>query len=289
VDVIATKVEWRRLLDDRRERGERVGFVPTMGALHAGHGALVEASMNDCDVTGVSIFVNPLQFGSKSDLEGYPRTLDDDASFLEAVGCDAVFAPSVEEMYPTFPEPPATTLHVGGAALGLEGADRPGHFDGMATVVALLFEITGPCRAYFGEKDFQQLAVVRQMVRDLSMPIDVVGCPTVREPDGLAMSSRNRRLHPKAREQARVVSQALAAGDAAVTQGAEVAAIEEAMLNCLSAVQEVAPFYATIVDVESLQRPSRLDDDGEYRLVIAVELDGVRLIDNCATRRGPSR
>jgi len=257
-----------------------------MGALHAGHSALVDASVTDCDVTGVSIFVNPLQFGSSSDLESYPRTLNDDIAVLEAAGCDAVFVPVVEEMYPTFPEPPATTLHVGGAALGFEGADRPGHFDGMATVVAILFEITGPCRAYFGEKDFQQLAVVRQMVRDLSMPIDVVGCPTVREPDGLAMSSRNRRLSPMARERAHVLFDALEAGDQAVQRGDDVATVEEAMRNCLSTVDEVTPFYAAIVDASTLQRPERLSDGVEYRLLIAGELDGVRLIDNRGTRRG---
>lgn len=266
-----------------------MGFVPTMGALHAGHAALVEASVKDCDVTGVSIFVNPLQFGSSSDLETYPRTFDHDVAVLKAAGCDAVFFPSVEEMYPTFPEPPATTVHVGGAALGFEGADRPGHFDGMATVVAILFEVTGPCRAYFGEKDFQQLAVVRQMVRELSMPIEVVGCPTVRESDGLAMSSRNRRLSMTARERARVLYEALEAGDQAVKRGGDVADVERAMQNCLSKVAEVTPYYATVVHAATLHRPERLDDDVEYRLLIACDLEGVRLIDNCATRRGTSR
>ncbi|HEV7761798.1 MAG TPA: pantoate--beta-alanine ligase, partial [Acidimicrobiales bacterium] len=178
----------RTVLDAERAAGRRVGFVPTMGYLHEGHASLMARARADDDVVVASIFVNPLQFGPSEDLAAYPRDLDRDLALAARYGVDVVFVPAVEEMYP---EPVVTTVSVAGLSQAWEGASRPTHFSGVATVVAKLFSIVGSCRAYFGEKDFQQLAVIRRMVRDLSMPVDVVGCPTVRELDGLAMSSRN--------------------------------------------------------------------------------------------------
>ena len=174
--------------------GRSVGVVLTMGALHDGHASLIARAAAECDVVAVSVFVNPTQFAEPGDLTNYPRTLEADLEVAGRAGADLVFAPSVAEMYPDWPTPPATTVTVRGLGDRWEGLSRPGHFDGVATVVAKLLSMAGRCRTYFGEKDFQQLAIVRRVVRDLSLPVEVVGCPTVREPDGLAMSSRNVRL-----------------------------------------------------------------------------------------------
>ena len=187
--VIETVPAARAFCEAARAGGSTVGLVPTMGALHAGHLGLLRRSVAETDVTVVSIFVNPLQFGAGEDLEAYPRGLEDDAALCAAEGAAAVFAPTTAEMYP---EPPVVSLDFGGLSAVLEGALRPGHLGGVAVVVAKLFAVAGACRAYFGEKDWQQLAVVRRLAADLSLPVDVVGCPTVREPDGLALSSPQR-------------------------------------------------------------------------------------------------
>ena len=194
VEVVESVAACRDLLDRARAAGRVVGLVPTMGALHHGHTSLLDRARAECDVVAVSIFVNPLQFGDAEDIARYPRTLERDLRVCAASGADVVFVPSVDEMYPSWPDAPSTTVTVRGVSEAWEGASRPGHFDGVATVVAKLFAMAGPCRAYFGLKDFQQLAVVRRMARELSLPVEVVGCPIVREPDGLALSSRNVRL-----------------------------------------------------------------------------------------------
>ena len=212
MDVIESAGGCRDALDRARAAGRTVGLVPTMGALHDGHVSLMARARAECDVVAVSIFVNPLQFGDPEDMAHYPRTLERDLLVCAEAGADVVFVPAVTEMYPSWPAPPATTVSVRGVSDRWEGASRPGHFDGVATVVAKLFAIAGPCRAYFGLKDFQQLAVVRRMVADLCLPVEVVGCPIVREPDGLALSSRNVRLSAAEREAATVLSRALAAG-----------------------------------------------------------------------------
>ncbi|NIR36000.1 MAG: pantoate--beta-alanine ligase, partial [Actinobacteria bacterium] len=209
METVTTIDEIRAALERDRAAGRSVGFVPTMGYLHAGHLSLVEASVAGNDVTVVSIFVNPLQFAEGEDLDAYPRDLAADSAECRAAGVDYVFAPSVEEMYPT---PVDTTVTVASVAAPLEGAHRPTHFAGVATVVAKLFSIVGPCRAYFGAKDWQQVAVVTTMAADLSMPVEVVACPIVREPDGLAMSSRNVYLTPEERAQAPVLRRALDTG-----------------------------------------------------------------------------
>ena len=244
----------RKELDAARAAGRTVGLVPTMGALHEGHASLIRRSAAECDVTAVTVFVNPLQFGPSEDFASYPRDLSRDVDVAAAAGAGLLFAPPVDDMYG---EPPTVTVTVAGEDV-LEGASRPGHFDGVATVVAKLFNLAGPCRAYFGEKDWQQLRVVRRLVADLSFPVDVVACPTVREADGLALSSRNARLSVAERRAATVLHRALTtaagAGDPRRAMAEVVATEPLAILD-----------YAEVV--------------GD-RLLIAARIGGVRLIDN---------
>jgi pantoate--beta-alanine ligase len=283
VRVVETVAECRELLERARATGRTVGLVPTMGALHAGHISLVTQARADCEVVAVSIFVNPLQFGDPDDIAHYPRTLDDDLRACAQAGVDVVFAPSVREMYPHWPVPVASTVSVVGVSEGWEGASRPGHFDGVATVVAKLFAIAGPCRAYFGEKDFQQLAVVRQMATDLSLPVHVVGCPIVREADGLALSSRNVRLSPEERRAAVVLSRALAAGRGLLEQGTRYSsAVAAAMREVVESQPLVQLDYAVAVGRHDLVAREVIADPASVRLLIAAEVGPVRLIDNCA-------
>lgn len=193
-------------LAQERQDNKKVGFVPTMGALHAGHLSLVKRCVEENDICVVSVFVNPTQFNDKHDLETYPRTLDNDCALLEPAGCDYVFAPSVEEMYP---EPDTRTFDFGTVMQVMEGARRPGHFNGVAQVVSKLFYIVEPDNAYFGEKDFQQIAVIRAMVKQLNIPVEIHDCPILREADGLAMSSRNTRLTPEQRQKAPLIARTL--------------------------------------------------------------------------------
>ncbi len=277
-----TAAECRRLLDHARATGRTVGLVPTMGALHAGHLSLMERARSQCDVVVVSIFVNPLQFGDPEDIAHYPRTIESDLDACAKAGVDVVFAPKVTEMYPTWPAPVPTTVSVSGVSQGWEGASRPGHFDGVATVVTKLFSIAGPARAYFGEKDYQQLAVVRRLVTDLSLPIDVVGCTTVREPDGLALSSRNVRLSVDEREAAVVLSRALSAGQATLARGVESgAAVQKVMSDVVAGQPLVQLDYAAVVGPDDLIECEHIDQPGAVRLLIAADVGPVRLIDNC--------
>jgi pantoate--beta-alanine ligase len=283
VRVVETVAECRELLQQARATGRTVGLVPTMGALHAGHISLMTRARAECEVVAVSIFVNPLQFGDPEDIAHYPRTLDRDVEACAEAGVDLVFAPSVLEMYPHWPAPVATTVSVVGVSEEWEGASRPGHFDGVATVVAKLFSIAGPCRAYFGEKDFQQLAVVRQMVADLSLPVEVVGCPIVRERDGLALSSRNVRLSPEERRAAVVLSRALATGRALLEGGVNYSSIlVEAMRRVVETEPLVRLDYAVAVGRQDLVAREIIEDPAAVRLLIAAEVGPVRLIDNCA-------
>ncbi len=287
MEVFDTVGGFAKALDAVRADGALVGIVPTMGALHDGHRALIARAVAECDSVAVTIFVNPLQFGDPDDLANYPRTMEADLAACSAEGAAFVFAPSVSEMYPTGPGALSTTVSVTGLTEGFEGASRPGHFDGVATVVAKLFAIAGRCRAYFGEKDFQQLAVVRRLVADLSLPVCVVGCPTVREADGLARSSRNVRLSPDERAAASVVPRALAAGAAAVGRGEDrPAALAEAMAAVVDAEPEVHLEYAQAVHADDLSVPAVLDPARPPRLLVAVRVGAVRLIDNCDPRAG---
>lgn len=269
--------EVRDQLAAARSQGHSVGFVPTMGALHAGHRSLMRAARAQNATTLLSVFVNPLQFGAGEDLDRYPRDLASDERAAAAEGVDIVFAPSVGEMYPI--GAPATSVHVSGVSEGLCGRSRPGHFDGVATVVAKLLSIVGPCRAYFGRKDFQQLAVVRRMVSDLDLPVDVVGCPIVREPDGLAMSSRNAYLSQAEREAARGLFRALQAGARAAAEGERDPAVLRTLVErSILAGEHVRLEYAEVVGAVGLGPLDRLD--GEVLVAVAAHVGATRLIDN---------
>ena len=269
--------ELRAALDGERAAGRSVGLVPTMGYLHDGHVSLMQRAATETDVAVATIFVNPLQFGPSEDLSAYPRDLERDTKLAEQAGIQILFAPPLEEMYP---EPVRTTVTVEGVSAGFEGASRPTHFAGVATVVAKLFSIAGACRAYFGEKDFQQLAVVRRMAADLSMPVEIVACPTVRDADGLALSSRNVYLSPAERAAAPVLYRALLDGRRAIEQDGERS--PEAVAARMAAAVDAEPLatldYAAAVEPGTLAVPATLS--GEVRLLIAARLGPARLIDN---------
>ena len=277
-EVHATISSFRRALDRERAAGGTVGFVPTMGYLHEGHASLLRRAAEETSVPVVSIFVNPLQFAATEDLGAYPRDLDRDLALAEACGVTHALVPSVEEMYP---EPILTTVTVADITARFEGASRPEHFAGVATVVAKLFSIVGPCRAYFGEKDFQQLAVVRRMASDLSMPVGVIGCPIVREDDGLALSSRNVYLSPAQRAAAPVLRRALDAAEAAVAAGERDPSAVEALVTELVAAEPQAELdYAALVDADTLEPANRVV--GEQRFLLTARFGRTRLLDNAA-------
>jgi pantoate--beta-alanine ligase len=275
--VIHTIAELRESLDPARAMGRSVGFAPTMGALHRGHESLMVAASTMCNIGVASIFVNPLQFAPDEDIDSYPRTLDEDSAMAEASGISYLFVPTVREMYPV---ENWTTVSLRVVTEPWEGSSRPTHFAGVATVVTKLLNIVGPCTGYFGQKDFQQLAMLRRMVSDLNMPMTVKGMPTVREEDGLAMSSRNLRLTPEHRAQAPTVQRALRAGVAAVESGERDPAAIEAVIRAMLATAPDAeePDYIAVVDADSLRTPNVLD--GQIRLLTAVKFGDVRLIDN---------
>ena len=281
VVVLDTLAGYSAYLENERRTGRTVGVVLTMGALHRGHAALISRASSECEVVAVSIFVNPTQFAEASDLTNYPRTLDADVDMATLAGASIVFAPAVTEMYPGWPVPPATTVSVRGLAEQWEGLSRPGHFDGMATVVTKLLSASGRCRTYFGEKDFQQLAIVRSVARDLSLPVDVVGCATVRESDGLALSSRNARLDSDQRTAALCLSHALRAGSIALAGGADRSGVEAAMVDVVAREPQVTLDYAVLVDAATLEQADEAPSTGSLRLLIAATVAGVRLIDNC--------
>jgi len=274
----------RATLDRARASGATVGFVPTMGYLHEGHGSLIRQAAEECDLVVVSIFVNPLQFAVNEDLADYPRDLPADLALAERCGADVVFNPMVTEMYPFGPV--LTSVSVPKLSFAYEGAARPTHFAGVATVVVKLFAIVGPCRAYFGEKDFQQLAVVRRAAADLSLPVEVIGCPIVREADGLAMSSRNVYLTDEERTAAPVLHRALEAGVALAAGGERRgAAIEAAVTDVLAAEPLIAALdYVALVDPDSLQPVAELAAGQQARLLVAARLGKPRLLDNVAVQ-----
>lgn len=259
-----------------RAQGKTVGLVPTMGALHAGHASLVKRSVAENDATVVSVFVNPTQFNDKNDLDKYPRTLEADCRLLEQCGVTFVFAPSVEEIYPEpdtrrFSYPPLDTV--------MEGVFRPGHFNGVCQVVSKLFDIVKPDRAYFGEKDFQQLAIIREMVRQMKFPLEIVGCPIVREADGLALSSRNTRLSAEERQQALKISQTLFAS-VEFAASHTVAETQRFVEDAIAASPGLRLEYFELVDGNTLQRISEWADTNYPVGCITVFCGEVRLIDN---------
>lgn len=265
-----------RVADLRAER-RRIALVPTMGALHEGHRALVQRAADSGAAVVASIFVNPLQFGPAEDFARYPRTLEADAALLAQSGVALLFAPTTAEMYPAG-RSHVTTVHPGPAGDLFEGALRPGHFAGVLTIVAKLLHVVQPDAAVFGEKDLQQVAVVRAMVRDLDMAVEVVTATTVREPDGLALSSRNRYLSPDERQRAPTLVAALRAGAAAAAAGCDPAGIEAAARERLAVEPALALEYLAVVDRDSFRPPERLGPGSA--LIAAVRLGGTRLIDN---------
>jgi len=272
---IHTIEEWRAYAAQLRSDGQTVGLVPTMGALHEGHGSLIRRAVADGAVPIVTIFVNPRQFNDAQDLAAYPRDEAADLANCEAWGAAAVVTPSVHEMWPTTPATTATTVSVTGVTQLFEGAGRPGHFDGVASVVTKLFAITGPARAYFGEKDFQQLAMVRRLNEDLSLGMTIVGCPIVRDDDGLALSSRNVQLDSEGRQIALGFSRALREVAGTTRTAREVRAIVRDALE--SSGIEVA--YAEVVE-PLLLNPINEQYEGVARVLLAGVVQGVRLIDN---------
>ena len=268
--------ELKSYLADSKKDGKRIGLVPTMGALHKGHLSLVERCVKENDVCVVSVFVNPTQFNDKHDLETYPRTLEADCALLEQAGCDFVFAPLVEEMHP---EPDTRTFDFGPVMQVMEGAKRPGHFNGVAQVVSKLFYIVEPDNAYFGEKDFQQIAVIRAMVKQLQIPVQINACPIVREADGLALSSRNTRLTPELRAKAPKIARAMCESlELAKTKS--VKEVHDYVVNTLNADPDLEVEYYEIVDGNSLQAIKDWKDTDYAVGCITVYCGEVRLIDN---------
>lgn len=274
--VINKIEELKKFLSQERENGKHIGLVPTMGALHAGHLSLVKRCVAKNDVCVVSIFVNPTQFNDKHDLETYPRTLDNDCALLEPAGCTYVFAPSVEEVYP---EPDTRVFDLGSVAAVMEGPRRPGHFNGVAQVVSKLFYIVEPDKAYFGEKDFQQIAVIREMVKQLSLPVQIVDCPICREADGLALSSRNTRLTPELRKKAPLIAKTLH-DSLALAPKQSVQAVHDFVVDTINKEADMEVEYYEIVDGHSMQ-PIQQWSDTDYPVgCITVYCGDVRLIDN---------
>ncbi|MCB9851339.1 MAG: pantoate--beta-alanine ligase [Phycisphaerales bacterium] len=280
--LVADTIEGlRRELSDPRHHDARIGLVPTMGALHDGHWALIERAVRECDTAVVSIFVNPLQFGPGEDLDNYPRTRTEDLAGCRQRGASVVFAPTVDEMYDG---DPVTNIHVRGLSEGLCGAHRPGHFDGVCTVVCKLLNIVQPTVAYFGEKDFQQLTIVRRMVADLSIPVEIIGCPIVRDHDGMALSSRNAYLSADERRRAAGIFAALASGQELVAGGERnadviIRHVTGRLNTCVDTIE-----YVAIVDPDGLSPVESLDKP--VRLCVACRVGTTRLIDNIALDAG---
>jgi pantoate--beta-alanine ligase len=274
--IVRTVAELRATLTPERRAGRTLGFVPTMGAFHDGHRALMERAAAEQDVAVVSLFVNPTQFGPGEDLAAYPRDERRDAEIARSAGVDVLFAPPVEEIYP---DGFATTVRVTGVTEPLEGASRPGHFDGVTTVVAKLLNMVQADVAYFGAKDAQQAAVVRRMARDLDIPTRIEVCPTVREPDGLAMSSRNAYLGPADRERAIALRRALDAAEAAVAAGEREPAAVAAAARAAMAPFSVEPEYLALVEPDTFAPVDRIDGR-DVLVLVAARVGPARLIDN---------
>ncbi|HWD08897.1 MAG TPA: pantoate--beta-alanine ligase [Actinomycetota bacterium] len=278
--TVTTRQELAAALSTERRSGRAIGFVPTMGALHAGHVSLIEAARAANDIVVVSIFVNPLQFGPSEDYDRYPRDLDADGRVAAQAGADYLFAPPVTEIYPSGAT--ATRVTVGPIGETGEGRYRPGFFEGVATVCVKLFNIVGADRAYFGQKDAQQLAVIRQVVTELDLPVEIVGCPTVREADGLAVSSRNAYLDPEARRAAPALARALRAARSAAAAGQDdAAALSAIVAERLRAEPAVRLQYATVFDPDTFAEVAKVGECGAT-LAAAAQVGPARLIDNVA-------
>jgi len=278
--IIKSIRQMQKWADGQRRRGKSIGFVPTMGALHDGHGSLMRAAARRCDSVVVSIFVNPTQFGPNEDYARYPRDAENDAALCRREKMDVLFMPTAEAVYP---EGHDTKIRVGRIGEVLEGAVRPGHFSGVATVVAILFEIVRPDVAFFGQKDYQQTVVVNRMTRDLNFPVKIVVSPTVREKDGLAMSSRNRFLSAEERKTAGVLFKALQKGKERIGQGErDAAAVRDAMTLLILEEPAARIEYAVVANLETLEEVSEIKE--RVVLLLAVRIGRTRLIDNLPVR-----
>ncbi len=275
---IVKPVQMQRVVSDAKRRGKSIGVVPTMGYLHDGHVALMREARRENDIVVLTIFVNPTQFGPNEDFEKYPRDIDRDKAIAEKENVDFIFNPSVDDIYP---EGFSTYIDVEGVSELLEGEWRPGHFRGVATVVMKLFQITLPDRAYFGQKDAQQLMVIRKMVRDLHMPVSIKDVPTVREPDGLAMSSRNAYLSTDERKDAVILFTSLRDARDQIAQGERSRdVIVNGIRNAINTIRNARIDYVEIVDPETFKSVEKLEDDREYCIALAVRIGKTRLIDN---------
>lgn len=277
MQVFTTVAQLRAFSEASRQAGRRLGLIPTMGALHDGHLQLVRTAAAECDDVVATIFVNPTQFNNPDDLRLYPRLPEQDTTLLAGAGCTALFMPPVDEVYP---QPTVLHFDFGPLERVMEGAHRPGHFNGVATVVSKLFHMARPHAAYFGQKDFQQVAIVRQLLADLSFDLELVVYPTVREADGLAMSSRNRRLSPEARAVAPLLYQVLTQAASQVRQGVAPAQVQAQALAALAAEPQFTAEYFEVADAQTLQPVAAYAAGRSVVLCIAAHLGGVRLIDN---------
>ena len=275
--IFTTAAELRAHAEAARRAGRRIGLIPTMGALHEGHLQLVRTAAQACDEVIATVFVNPTQFNNPDDLRLYPRLPEQDAAALAPAGCTALFMPAVAEIYP---QPTVLRFDFGALERVMEGAHRPGHFNGVATVVSKLFHMARPHAAYFGQKDFQQVAIVRQLIADLSFDLELVVYPTVREADGLAMSSRNRRLSPEARAVAPLLYRVLTQAARQVQQGVAPAQVQAQALAALAAEPQFTPEYVEVADAQTLQPLTSYEAGRSVVLCVAAHMGGVRLIDN---------
>lgn len=282
--ICKTRDEISAAVAELRRQNKTLGFVPTMGALHNGHLSLVKKSMSENDCTAVSIFVNPTQFNNKHDLQTYPRTVDADVKLLEEIGADIAFVPSVETMYPEGLDNVTESYDFGFIGQVMEGAARPGHFNGVGIVVHRLFDLVKPDRAYFGMKDFQQIAIIREMVRQCNINIEIIPCPIVREDDGLALSSRNTRLNEEQRRQAVQISQTLFKAVGLVGEKS-VDEVKEFVVSTVNSVPLLDVEYFEIVDGYSLQTISSWNEAEWVVGCITVNVGDVRLIDNITLKK----
>lgn len=274
--ICGTIVEVDRILNRYRETGKSIGFVPTMGALHEGHLSLLQAAKKDCDITVCSIFVNPTQFNDPKDLERYPRTPEKDCKMLGQAGCDVVFLPEVREMYPT---PDTRQFDFGRLNKMLDGAHRPGHFNGVAQVVSKLFSIIRPDRAYFGLKDYQQVQIVRALVKQLHMPVEIVACPILREEDGLAMSSRNTLLTAEERKAAKTIPRIMKMAREEFGK-TTIPELKQKMLEEVRKEPLLKPDYIEFCDADSLEPVEHAKAGQKIICLVAIFSGRIRLIDN---------
>jgi pantoate--beta-alanine ligase len=277
MEVFTSVKSLRQFLDQQILQQKTIGLVPTMGALHKGHISLIEAAKKDNDIVVCSVFVNPTQFNNPEDLAKYPRTFEADRVMLENAGCSAVFAPSVEEMYP---EQPVVKMNFGALETVMEGASRPGHFNGVGIVVSKLFNIVRPHRAYFGQKDLQQVSVVRQLVSDLAFGLELIICPTIRETDGLAMSSRNTRLNAAERAIAPHIYRILATSGEDLRAGRQVSKVIGWAKSEFEKIKEFTLDYFEVIDIKTLLPIEKIGPAGSNAICVASFLGPVRLIDN---------